>query len=357
MNLTYATKERFRSPVIEPQDDDAIAWAQETLRQQSGDDLRLDDVRRVTSRLAALHQLTAVSSAGVQTFYLKRYPPGEFETRPDRLSHLAAAAAAVDAVPGLLSFRTVAIDLPRGLLLTAAVPGRPLATLHRSAIFSKATRDTASETWRGVGRWLNRLHRHSVPPVVSGSRAAELLQETRARLDVWRSQDPARAHVAESAQVGLAVLDGQLACQPVTIVLCHSDVTAGNIMVHGQSVGLIDLDDVHLDMPAVDLSQAWLAIDEFGHSGLGRARFSQARAAAWVAAFEDGYGQMLPRGPEFWLPHVRNVVMYLLNLSRRRVGVRLARLATELRYRRLLDELQATLSDVQRGRTSWRQDS
>jgi hypothetical protein len=70
---------------------------------------------------------------------------------------------------------------------------------------------------------------------------------------------------------------------------------------------------------------------------------------AWVAAFENGYGQVLPRGPEFWLPHVRNVVMYLLNLSRRRTGVRLARLARELRYRRLIHELEVTVTDVQRG--------
>jgi Ser/Thr protein kinase RdoA (MazF antagonist) len=335
--------------VVERQDNDAIVWARDTLRQQSGDDFRIDAVRRVTSRLSDLHQLTAVSNAGAQRFYLKRYAPGELETRPDRLAHLAAVAAAVDRVPGLLSSRTVAIDVPRGLLLTTAVPGRPLSTLHRSAIFSKATRETASDTWRGVGRWLSRLHHHALEPVVSRSRPAELLQETRARLDVWRNQDPARADVATSAEVGLAILDGRLTDRPVPLVLCHGDVTAGNIMVHGQSVGLIDLDDIHLDMPAVDLSQAWLAIDEFGHSGLGRARFSQARAAAWVAAFENGYGQVLPRGPEFWLPHVRNVVMYLLNLSRRRTGVRLARLARELRYRRLIHELEVTVTDVQRG--------
>ena len=335
--------------MVERQDNDAIAWARDTLLQQSGDDFRLDAVRRVPSRLSDLHQLTTVSSAGAQRFYLKRYAPGELETRSDRLSHLAAIAAAVDCVPGLLTSRTVAIDVPRGLWLTTAVPGRPLATLHRSAIFSKATRETARDTWRGAGRWLSRLHRHALAPVVSRSRAAELVQETRGRLELWRRQDPPRAHVAESAQVGLAILDGHLADRPISIVLCHGDVTAGNIMVHGQSVGLIDLDDIHLDMPAFDLSQAWLAIDEFGHSGLGEARFSPGRAAAWKAAFEDGYGQVLPRGPEFWLPHVRNVVMYLLNLSRRRTGVGLARLATELRYRRLIHELQVTLTDVQRG--------
>ncbi len=343
--------------MIERQDEEAIAWARETLRQQSGDDLRLDDIRRVTSRLTDLHQLRAVSRSGAQTFYLKRYAAGELETRPDRLSHLAAVAAAVDRVPGLLSSRTVAIDVPRGLLLTTAVPGRPLAALHRSAIFSRATRETASDTWRGVGRWLNRLPRHALGPVMSRSKAPELLQETRTRLDVWRRQDPARTHVAEAAQAGLAVLEEQLAERSVQIVLCHGDVTVGNIIVHGQSVGLIDLDDVHPDMPAVDLSQAWLAMDEFGHSGLGGSRVSQARAAAWVAAFEEGYGQILPHGPEFWIPHTRNLVMYLLNLSRRRAGLRLARLATELRDRRLIHDLQATLTDVQRGRTSWRRDS
>jgi hypothetical protein len=41
--------------------------------------------------------------------------------------------------------------------------------------------------------------------------------------------------------------------------------------------------------------------------------------------------------------------MYLLNLSRRRTGVRLARLARELRYRRLIHELEVTVTDVQRG--------
>lgn len=343
--------------MIARQDGEAIAWALETLRQQSGDDLRLDHIRRVTSRLADLHQLTAVSRSGTQTFYLKRYASGELEARPDRLSYLTAVVAAVDSVPGLLSSRTVAIDVPRGLLLTTAVPGRPLSSLHRSAIFSKAARETANDTWRGVGRWLSRLHRHALAPVVSRSRAAELVQETSARLEVWRRQDPARAHVAESAQVGLANLEGQLADRPISIVLCHGDVTVGNIMVHGESVGLIDLDDMQLDMPAVDLSQAWLAIGEFGHSGLGGARFSRASAAAWVAAFEEGYAQILPRGPEFWLPHARNVVMYLLNLSRRRAGLGVGRLATELHYRRLVHELQATLTDVQRGRTSWRRDS
>ncbi len=338
-------------------DEEGVVWARQSLGEHFGETVVIDEVRRIASRLADLRRLTVTVETGTRNFYLKRYAPGTFGSWPDRLSHLAAVAAAVDDTPALLPYRIIAADAARELLLTAEVPGRPLATLHRPAIISKAARQAASEAWRGAGRWLSRVHGHAAPAVASTSKAADVVEDINALLAMWQDEDPARAPLARSARAGVADAFHQLAGRSVTMVLCHGDVTVGNIMVDGPAVGFVDFDDLRLDMPAVDLSQARLAIDEFGHVGLGGRRRSQARTAAWAAAFAAGYGRPMPLGPEFWLPHMRNLVVFLRVVLRQRVGLRPARLATELHYRRLLSELRTTLTDVRRGSESLRSGS
>ncbi len=260
----------------------------------------------------------------------------------------------MNSTDGLLPYRIVAADAARGVLLSAEVPGHPLAALHRSSIVWKSARQAARAGWRGAGRWLQRLHARALPPTVSASRAAEIAEDIRTRLALWKAGDPSQATLAEAARRATTEAVRLLGGRPVTVVLCHGDVTAGNIMVYGSSVGLVDLDDLRLDMPGVDWSQALLAMDEFGHVGWAGPR---AGVAAWSAAFAEGYGGPAPAGPEFWLPHLRNLAVYLLTLSRQRHGVGLSRLAVELRYRRLLAELRLTVSAVRHEPASGRPDS
>ena len=222
---------------------------------------------------------------------------------------------------------------------------------------SAAARRRVEAAWRGTGRWLARLHAQRSAPGASPTRVSSLADEILVRVDRWEAADPAGAALAAETRLAVRSAVGQAAGRAVHLALCHGDVTPGNIFVHGEQVGLLDLDDLRVDLPALDLSQARLAIEEFGHLGLPALAGRRARTTAWLRALAEGYGRPLPDGPEYWLPHLRNLVVYLLTLAPQRTGAGAGRLAAELRYRRLAHELGATLSDVQRGRASWRRDS
>ena len=331
--------------------DSDLAWARERLAEHLPS-ARIEGVHSVTSRLARLHRITVIGEGGRRTrYYLKRCEAERLDRWPEQMTHLAAVANAIDGTDGLLRFRMVAADAAQGLLLTAEVPGRPLSSLHRPSIVRRSARRAAWEGWRGAGRWLGRLHTDAMPPSPSTSRAPEMAQDVSALLGRLGAEDPSQAALAAEAVRAatdvLRMLDGR----PVPVGLCHGDVTAGNIIVHGAAVGLVDLDDLRMDMPGLDWSQALLAMDEFGHVGWSGPGVG---IAEWSAAFAEGYRRPRPIGPEFWLPHLRNLAVYLVTLSRQLRGVSLGRLAVEFRYRRLLRELWTTINAVAHAPSSGR---
>jgi hypothetical protein len=65
-----------------------------------------------------------------------------------------------------------------------------------------------------------------------------------------------------------------------------------------------------------------------------------------VAAFRAGYGRAFPEGPDFWLPHVRNLAVVLLTIARRRRAQTFKRALTQRRYLSTIAELNRTVSDI-----------
>jgi Ser/Thr protein kinase RdoA (MazF antagonist) len=246
---------------------------------------------------------------------------------------------------GALSYHVIATDVQRGLVLSASMPGRPLGNSRRIWAGGKRERTKAVDAWEGVGRWLAVLHWNSQPPVPSYSQAGELVEYITARLSSWRLEDPRYGELVREATDSVRQLLSGMGGRPVTMTLCHGDVSLGNIMIDDGRVGLIDLDDLRWDMPGMDISQGLLEIQEYSRIGsvVGVPGF----AARATAAFQKGYGRGFPQGPEFWIPHLRNLSVMVLTLAGRRTGRGPRRVALELWYRRMIGELRRTLARIQ----------
>jgi Ser/Thr protein kinase RdoA (MazF antagonist) len=158
---------------------------------------------------------------------------------------------------------------------------------------------------------------------------------------MWSEEEPASARLAHRAEEVVRRLGSALEGSGVTLTPCHGDVTSFNILVGSDGVGLIDLDDFRFDMPAIDFSQALLELDQFSRCG-GVAPLVRFRARA-RERLERGYGRPIPRGPEFWLPHFRNLSVFILTLARRRSGLGVSRLSNAAHYARLVAELERSM--------------
>lgn len=137
--------------------------------------------------------------------------------------------------------------------------------------------------WRRVAETLRLLHRVTAGwPQRPGWRSSlDLLQATtgtKIDLDAMPAEGVARCRAAW----------GRLAGRPMSVV--HGDPNQGNILLTADRVALIDWDEAHVDVPALDLvlpgNAAGLADDEFEIAG-------QA-SAAWEAAvcWDDDHAQM-----------------------------------------------------------------
>ncbi len=321
-------------------------WARRSIERHLGAARLSIDVEAIPSRLATVHRITVQTADGTRRFYLKRYPAdvlaGDFTHRADDLSSLARAVRGA----GLLPFAVVAAEPARRLLLAEETKGSPLGHLHRRLVWSPAARAAALAAWQGVGAWLAVLHRQSIAPKPSPTRAAELVSYTNARFEMWGAEEPASAQLAQRAAETVQRMGAALEGRGVTLTPCHGDVTTFNILVGKAGVGLIDLDDFRFDMPAIDISQALLELDQFSRFG-GVASLARFRARA-RARLEHGYGHPFPQGSEFWLPHFRNLSVFILTLARRRTGVTISRLSNAAHYARLRAELARSLEQASR---------
>jgi hypothetical protein len=299
----------------------------------------------VNARSGTVHRFSVIDAAGVRRrYYLKQYaaagPGDDFATRWSRLASIADRLR-VD--PHLTPFDVLGYDPERRLLLTGEMPGLSMVHVHQQlARRAGLGASAAVHAWNGVGRWLGALHRRTLPPQHSATRTAELADYTRRRLDRWREADPGHAALAAGALDALDTVVRHCSGGPLRLAPCHGDVTGFNIIV-GRSVGLIDFDDLQFDLPAVDVSQAWLEIRHLAVLGpVPFRRFVDKADRALLA----GYDGPLPDGAEFWLAHLRNLSVFLMTLSRGpRQPLRAPR--AFLRYRRLIDELDRSVRRVQ----------
>ena len=137
------------------------------------------------------------------------------------------------------------------------------------------------------------------------------------RFRQWMERDPDRASLAGRAIDAAASLPAMFP-GPVAVALCHGDITAANVRVDGAAAGLIDFDDVRVDMPGLDLSQAELEIEELSRGWLTLRPGAAAQRAR--AALRAGYGAGYVEGPAFWLPHLRNLAVFLTTIAGHRQG-------------------------------------
>ena len=319
-----------------------IDWAVSQLRAQLGKSAAIV-AQPIDSRLGELHRIEAVVGPTRRTYYLKKYALASAGvTWSEHITGLGTVAGALDGVPGLLPYTVIASDSIRQTILVAEMPGRPLIALHRAAILSLRGRRDSIVAWRGVGRWLGRLHRFSEQKV-SGEWALGLAEDITVRLRQWQQHDRGHAPLVDRAVSLTALVARQLAARELTLALCHVDVTVGNILVHGESVGFIDYDDLRSDMPGTDVSQAELEIEEFSRAGsVVPIPFLKRQV---LGAFRDGYGEPYPTGAELWLPRLRTWAVVLLTMSRAPKPGGPAGIAARRRYLRTIAELRRSLSD------------
>jgi hypothetical protein len=307
----------------------------------------LVDAFQTPSRLAVVHRLTTSIDGIPRVFYLKEYSAGGIEDEHEfwpNLKRLKSASAAFAGDLNLAPLEIVAIEETRRLLLTAAVEGSTIAALHKGWIAPAVRMRAIISGWRGAGRWLRTLIT-AIPSYESIDRAPFLLEFTRQRLESWVQSDPAAAHLAAQVTLALDQLERYFSSRPVQLVACHGDVSAHNVVV-GTRVGLIDIDDFRFEMAGLDVSQAHIEIAEF--SRIARVvRFGSLRRAA-EHAFAVGYGKPGPVGPDFWLPHIRNLVVRVVTLARKERRLSPATINARLSYRWAIRELRRTATEVVR---------
>jgi hypothetical protein len=230
--------------------------------------------------------------------------------------------------------RLIGLDTQRGLVLTSECTGTPLLTAYRRSILRWLVDPrVAIKIWGGVGAFLKSLHSAFIPPQISSTHVSQLCGYTIERLDIWGREDRRYESIARSAMEAVEVLARQLDGQMVPLVPCHGDVSAGNILI-GETIGMVDFDDLRLDLAAVDLSQAVIELQEFGH--LGGVIFLKNLTKRLRTSFLQQYGVSQLAGPQFWLPHLRNLSVFLLTLARRNRSFFDRSIS---RYRRTIEEL------------------
>ncbi len=323
-----------------PEGTPLMSWALTQLRTSLGPSAVITEVNLVPARVATLARLRVQSDAGTAAFYLKQDPdvPREGAPWPDHCVHLHAVSQAFHQVPGLLPFPLLSADAGLRATLSADVQGDTAWTYYRRSLRSGEARRQMVAMWGGVGRWLSRLHDVQHEPITS-ARAEALGAYVVQRLEGWKAEDPGQTALADAALAAVGRLTRQLTRDGGTATLCHGDVSVGNILTRDGAVVLIDMDDLRVDLPGMDVSQALTEIDEF-------TRFSSTFRipgfhAAAVKAFRAGYASPWPTGPAFWLPHLRNLAVAAITLAPHRQTQ--PRIWTNRRYRRVIREIRRTV--------------
>jgi len=321
--------------------DAALAWAAQQLSRRVHPSASIAQVQALPARVATLRRLQVESAGRTSVFYLKQHAAAAREGAPwtEHCGHLASLAQALRAIPGLLPYPLVACDAGLRATLTAEVQGDTAQQLYRRSLASPWSQVRMVEAWGGVGRWLATLHTLHQEPLTP-ARVEALRQYVQVRLNAWQAEDPGQADLATAALRLVTRLAATLARDGGLATLCHGDVSVGNILMRDGAVGLIDMDDLRVDLPGMDVSQALQELDEF-------TRFSSTVAmpgyrARAEAAFRDGYGGALPGGAAFWLPHLRNLAVAAVTLAPRRHTR--PGWWTNRRYRRVLREIRRTVS-------------
>lgn len=344
--MEYTAAAMASSPDPCSLDTEERAWLGQVLSSQWRAEPDALDVRPVPSRTGNVFHVSSGTGDERRAAFVKRCgPPEFFASRADYFDALRRVMAVVAADGAFARLDILGADADRGLLMTAPMSGRTLASvISRGGALAGLLRPPAplGATFADLARYLAVLHTVDRRPAAGHAHAIGVY--TTARFAAWGEADPDRSATARRAIARVDELVAGLAGREPPVVLCHGDVTPQNVLL-GPRLGLIDWDDLRWDFPASDLSQVVLGI---GHLAWWQRAFAgRERQTQIASAFRSAYGTW-PNGAEWELPHMRNLAVYLFTLATRRtVEHGWARRQTEGQYRYLLDTLAATI-DVDR---------
>lgn len=182
--------------------------------------------------------------------------------------HAALKASAV----GLRIPRALSYNDKHHLLLLESVPGVPLSALR------PANREYA---YGRLGEALTKLH--SITPPSLTPRSTRLTQDGLAQAAATISQ--ARPEVADLAQqlAGKLIALHDESCKPV---LLHGDLHPKNVLLHKESLSLLDLDQAATGAAALDVGSVIAGLYCEACTGL----LTDEECSSLISAFLTGYG-------------------------------------------------------------------
>jgi aminoglycoside phosphotransferase len=326
--------------IVAPSHAEQLSWATAALESLCGGPVRV--VEGEAGRVAQVWRLE--SGNPPRTYFLKQY--GKHLTRDAFEAHVAYVTQLMTAMraAGCVASEVVGSSPELRLLLLTAVPGRTLMAMRRRAWRTGGVR-RLTEAWRGVGEWLRTLHDRTLPSQSSADRRDGWDAYAASRLRKWAEIDVTAIDVSARATVTVAALAETMPAS-IQVTPCHGDVSTGNILV-GEHVGLIDFDDARPDLPATDLTQALVHIDEFGYVG-GLLRVP-ALAGRCTDALLDGYGAARLSGADFWVPYFESLSVFALALARQRAAASgVGRLGVDAQYARACGRIFTALGVLDR---------
>lgn len=284
----------------------------------------------LSSRTGRLWRIRVGTPTGERSFYAKA-----FGKRDGEMPDLTALATSFRNGTEARFVDVLATETALDAVLIGEAEGESLSDFRRRALLGLDFR-RLTRVWKGVGQWLRTLHWETMTPRVDVGGIPQRAAYIKVRLRHWAALDSAGSALAESAVAAVDAMASDL--DSVTLTPCHGDVSAGNIFV-GNDVTFVDFDDCRFDLPALDLSQAIMEIAEYGR--VGSLIQLPGIAQSCERSFRAGYGDdRWPSGPAWFLPHLRNLAVYLVTLAPKRFAP-----SEGARYRRTWRELRRTLAD------------
>jgi ABC-type multidrug transport system fused ATPase/permease subunit len=230
----------------------------------------------------------------IWTCYGKVYPSrGAADLADSRLRALGQASSSTGG-DGAAFPRPLAYAPALRLVLTEALPGRPvIAELVRQRLSGAPDRmgDTTAlrSALRSAGQALASLHGTPVRPLPVRTLADEF-EELERELEVVARFWP---EVAASVMDCIAPPDSFTEVAPP--VLCHGDFTPSQVLLHGGTPGVVDLDTLCLSDPALDLGRFLAQLDLLAAKGGGERAAGLAEDLAHD--FLRGYGEAAAKAP------------------------------------------------------------
>lgn len=245
-----------------------------TVLQPGGADRRLTGL----ARLAADPALELVAHRPERRAVVRHRTVARYTkmVRPDRLARVVDPLRHVAASSGPRVAEVLSSDPARGTVTLAALPGRPLHDLAE---------ESGPPTLAAVGAAVRRLHETAALPGADVHDPAAELGTVRRWHDLAASYGGWPLSAGDTDRL-LTRTDELLSGVSGPPVLLHRDLHDKQILVDGDSVGLLDLDLAAAGHAALDLANLLVHLELRARQGLLPAERVPALAAALLAGYD-----------------------------------------------------------------------